>query len=291
MNKDKIIVSVCVQTYQHVNYIKQCLDGILMQKTDFSYEIILGEDESDDGTRDICKDYAKKHPDKIKLFLRTRKDVIYIGGKPTGRFNMIENLKACKGKYIALCEGDDYWTDPLKLQKQVGFLESHENYVACFHPCSLLRMRDNPSEPKKQSLSDIKYKYTVKNLLSFWNIPTAALLIRNDFNLPHWFNKVASGDIALVMLNYEKGKFKLLEDYMSVYRLTGEGVSESHKGYRMVHYRAVLYTYLNEHFNFKYEEEIYKALLFINNKFTTPDINNKKNQNLLDKIISKLLRR
>src|SRR5690606_9059601 len=101
-------------------------------QTTFPFEIILGEDESSDGTREICIQYAAKHPDKIKLFLRSRKDVIYINGNPTGRFNFIENLKACSGKYIALCEGDDYWTDPLKLQKQVDFLEAYVDHTICW---------------------------------------------------------------------------------------------------------------------------------------------------------------
>ncbi len=131
------MVSVCVQTYQHKGYIKQCLDGILMQQTNFPYEIILGEDESTDGTREICIEYAEKYPDKIKLFLRCRKDVIYINGNATGRFNFMENLKACKGKYTALCEGDDYWTDPLKLQKQVDFLEANPEYSLIFTNCQV----------------------------------------------------------------------------------------------------------------------------------------------------------
>ena len=84
-------VSVCVQTYQHGNYIKQCLESILMQKTTFPFEIILGDDESTDGTREICQEYANKYKDKIQLFLRHRKDVIYVNGNATGRFNFIEN--------------------------------------------------------------------------------------------------------------------------------------------------------------------------------------------------------
>src|SRR5690606_36284281 len=131
-------LSVLVTTYNHANYIAQCLDSILMQQTTFPFEIILGEDESTDGTREICKDYAQKHPDIIKLFLRSRKDVIYINGKPTGRFNFLASLKACTGKYIALCEGDDFWTDPLKLQKQVDFLEANPEYEACFTNISII---------------------------------------------------------------------------------------------------------------------------------------------------------
>ena len=119
----KPLVSICVVTYNHQNYIKQCLDGVLMQECNFEYEVLLGEDNSTDTTRKLCIEYAERFPDKIRLFLHDRSNVIYINGKPTGRFNFIYNLKQAKGKYIALCEGDDYWTDPTKLQKQVDFLE------------------------------------------------------------------------------------------------------------------------------------------------------------------------
>src|SRR5690606_4409195 len=112
------VVSVCVQTYQHAPYIRECLDSILMQKTDFPFEILLGEDESSDGTREICIEYAEKFPDKIKLFLHRRENNIQIFGYPTGRFNFLTNLYSSNGKYIAICEGDDYWTDSDKLQKQ-----------------------------------------------------------------------------------------------------------------------------------------------------------------------------
>ncbi len=125
---EKPLVSVIVVTYQHANYIQQCLDGILMQKTDFSFEILLGEDASTDGTRDICIEYAKKYLDKIRLFLHSRENVFYSNGQPTGRFNMLYNLSKAKGRYVAFCEGDDYWIDPFKLQKQVDYLEANPDY-------------------------------------------------------------------------------------------------------------------------------------------------------------------
>jgi len=126
------VVSVCVQTYQQVKYISKCLDSILAQRTDFPFEIVLGEDESNDGTREICKAYQEKYPEKIRLFLRRRQDVIFIDGKPTGRYNMLENLRMARGKYIALCEGDDYWIDTEKLSKQYAYLESHPTYSGVF---------------------------------------------------------------------------------------------------------------------------------------------------------------
>lgn len=120
------LVSVTVTTYQHANYIRECLEGILMQQTNFSYEIIIGEDGSVDGTQEICKEYAERNPNKIRLFIRDRRLSQYIDstGKVT-RFNGIWNRMSSRGKYIAWCEGDDFWNDPLKLQKQVDYLESH----------------------------------------------------------------------------------------------------------------------------------------------------------------------
>jgi len=125
----KPIVSICVQTYNHENYIEKCLDGLLTQETNFAFEILLGEDASTDKTRELCLDYAEKHPDKIKLFLHHRENNIKVHGNPTGRFNFLYNLYSSNGKYIAFCEGDDYWTDPEKLQKQVDFLEANNDYV------------------------------------------------------------------------------------------------------------------------------------------------------------------
>ena len=114
------LVSVCVVAYEQKDFIRQCLDSILGQKTNFEWELIIGEDGSTDGTKEICEDYAKRYPDKIRLQLRSRQEVIHINGRPTARYNIIQTIKASKGKYIAILEGDDYWTDPRKLQKQIG---------------------------------------------------------------------------------------------------------------------------------------------------------------------------
>src|SRR5205809_8020554 len=99
--KNDSIVSVCVQTYQHASYIRECLDGILMQQTDFPFEILVGEDNSTDGTKEICIKYAEKYPEKIRLFLHHRKNNIRISDRPTGRFNFLYNIYSAKGKYIA----------------------------------------------------------------------------------------------------------------------------------------------------------------------------------------------
>lgn len=121
MSENKIIVSVCMITYNHETYIKDAIEGVLMQKTNFRIELIIGEDCSTDNTRNICKEYQQNYPDIIKLRLPEKNLGVMT--------NFIETLNAGSGKYIAICEGDDYWTDPLKLQKQVDFLEKNDEYA------------------------------------------------------------------------------------------------------------------------------------------------------------------
>lgn len=130
------MVSIVVVTFNHEKFISICLDSILAQQTDFSFEIIIGEDDSSDNTRAICQDYAENHPDQIRLFLRDRAEVKVLFGKQIGMNNFKKTLKAATGKYIAICEGDDYWNDPYKLQKQVDWLEIQQDYAGCFHDAS-----------------------------------------------------------------------------------------------------------------------------------------------------------
>ena len=128
------VVSVRITTYQHVNYIRDAIEGVLMQKTDFPFEIIIGDDESTDGTREICIEYAEKNPDKIRLFLHKRENNIAILGKPSHIFQYSYNSFNLRGKYVVGCSGDDYWTDPLKLQKQVEFMSTNLEYSKTHHP-------------------------------------------------------------------------------------------------------------------------------------------------------------
>ena len=123
------LVSICSITYNHKPYIRQCLDSLLLQKTNFIYEIIINDDCSTDGTTEIIKEYASKYPNLIHPIFHDENQ--YSKGV-RGMFAKFCFPQA-RGKYIAMCEGDDYWTDPLKLQKQVDFLESHSDYVICGH--------------------------------------------------------------------------------------------------------------------------------------------------------------
>ena len=118
-------VSVAMITYNHERFIAQSIEGVLMQQTDFAVELVIGEDCSTDGTRAIVRRYGERHPERIRLLLPERN----LGADA----NLAAVLKACRGQYVALLEGDDYWTDPTKLQKQVDFLEEHPDYVLCHH--------------------------------------------------------------------------------------------------------------------------------------------------------------
>jgi len=223
MNKSFPLVSICVQTYQHVDYIKECLDSILSQKTDFTFEILLGEDCSNDGTREICIEYAEKHPDKINLFLHSRDTVIYINDHATGRYNFLNNLSHAKGKYIALCEGDDYWTDPGKLQQQVDFLEKNNDFSICYHDVSVLEngQFSNSHVPVYE-----KEFLTIVDLAQENCIHTPTCVFRNNLydRLPDFVDTCPALDYPLHMINAQYGKIKHFQKKMAVYRRHAGGI-------------------------------------------------------------------
>ncbi len=251
------LVSVCIQTYQHAPFIRQTIEGVLMQKTEFPVEILIGEDESTDGTRDICIEYADKYPDKIRLFLNERKNVIYIDNQPTGRWNFMNNLSQAKGKYIALLPGDDYWTSPEKLQRQVEFLEQNPEYNLCFHDVNIHVAGQSPLR-----FPDItgKSRFTLADLFDHWFIPTCSAVFRNNITFPAWFTDVASGDIALLFLVAEQGDLHYMHEIHGVYRRHPGSISRTHIYYKKVIDMSRLYHYIDLYFDRKYRELVNKAI-------------------------------
>lgn len=224
---EKPMVSVCVQTYEHAPFIRACLEGILMQKVDFKYEILLGEDASTDGTRDICKEYAERYPENIRLFLHHRENNIKINGTPTGRFNLLYNLYSAKGKYIALCEGDDYWTDSYKLQKQVDFLEGNENVFIHYHNC--FDLIDN--KLIKKDLRD-SYFFDFRDSLLHKNGYTLSMLFRKDKMHLGLFMNISEnamyGDWILELtILHNGGKGYYTDESMGVYRHHAGGITKA----------------------------------------------------------------
>lgn len=196
MRKD-ILVSICCITYNHQSYIKESIEGFLMQKTNFSFEIIIHDDASTDRTPEIIKDYEKKHPDLIKPIYQTENQ--YSKGREVFSFT----LEKARGKYIAICEGDDYWTVPYKLQKQVDFLEAHPEYSACYHHVDVLDMTDGKYLRRK--CKPKKYIYTQRDFFkgNKGETRTCSTLARRDclpIEFPEWFNNVFAGDNIVRMM-------------------------------------------------------------------------------------------
>ena len=215
------LLSVRLLTYNHHRYIRQCIDSVLMQVTDFPFEIVIGEDDSTDGTRTICKDYADRYPDRIRLMLRSERNKIILNGVKTSRYNFIETMKDCRGKFVALMDGDDYWTDSRKLQQEVDFLSRHPSFVLAFHNASHANAKGGIVG---RSVLSAKQKRDVSQyeLQQAWGPPvTSTLCFRNVIHqFPEEFLEAMNGDVFLISLLGEYGSGKYLSSITpSVYRL------------------------------------------------------------------------
>ena len=214
------LVSVSTITYNHEKFIVQCLEGILMQRTDFPFEAVVGEDCSTDRTREIVLAYAEKYPDKIRV-ITSEKNV--------GAVQNVQRVRrACRGKYLAFCEGDDYWIDPLKLQKQVNLLEAHPDITLCFHNAFVVREPDF-------SVS-LFYTTAPRETLTFAeacpiNIPMASTMARIEIlaSLPPWRFDVWDSDTVLRLWCAHCGNLGYLNEIMSVRRRHPGGLTSSMK--------------------------------------------------------------
>jgi len=228
------MVSIGLLTYNHAVYIKKALDGILMQKVNFKYEVVVGDDASTDGTAEILREYAKKYPELFRLILRKKN----IGVTK----NSYDLKQYARGKYFACLEGDDYWTDQNKLQIQVDFLERHSEYIACVHRCVFVDENGVPIE--SQPLNGYYCNDEVFTLKQFERgmLPgqTATLMYRNIFldqSLDYSILYKASpyiGDKTAILLLLSYGNIYNLKNVMSCYRYIvrakGRNVSSHYLG-------------------------------------------------------------
>ncbi len=231
-------LSVSIITYNHEKYIAQAIDSVLMQKTDFDFEIIIGEDDSQDNTREIVKKYKEKYPEKINLFLNDRKNVIHIDGKPTGRWNFVNNLRNARGQYIALLDGDDYWTDPYKLQKQVDFLDFNPSCSICFH--DYVKKWEDDSDKNRIVYSPIKKIFPLADFLEKGSISTHTVMFRSFIQdgLPDLLFRTPQADWPLFVLCGLHGNFIHMEEVMGVYRIHSKSIWSSMD--KEFHYRNAI---------------------------------------------------
>ena len=211
----KPLLSAYIITYNHRNHIKQAIESVLMQRVNFDWEIVIADDYSTDGTREIIEHYAKLYPQLIRTILQTKN----VGACR----NWLELLDSLRGRYVACLDGDDYWTDPSKLQKQVDFLESNQGFALCFHQVKMNFVGKNidsklvnTNQKEVTDFEDLAYRNYIH---------TSSCVFRNNLfgEFPEWFYKLNLGDWTLNLLNAQFGKIKFLDETMSVYNIHSGG--------------------------------------------------------------------
>ena len=234
MTEGRPTVSVCCITYNHERFLAQAIESVLMQETDFEVEMVIGEDCSTDATRTIAQAYARRYPDRIRVLTHDAN----LGIMP----NLMATMAACQGEYIAFLEGDDYWTDPTKLQRQVDALKANGNCALCCHDAEIF-YDVGPNSPLVFS------QYVAAHILpapseqrdylqltqldlarAGWIIPSASLLFRASSlprPLPAWFAGVYSGDYTLHLLSTRWGPALYLPRLMARYRQHDQSVSST----------------------------------------------------------------
>ena len=226
MKDREIIVSVRLMTYMHEQYIKQAMDSIMMQKTNFKVEVVVGDDFSTDNTLDVVNQYKDTNNISIKILKRVKGDEYWLKRQKLGRlYNFVNILENCSGKYIALLDGDDYWTDPLKLQKQVDFLEENDEFILTAHNVMDFDEITQSMKPNKRNVQ----KDTVvesEDLIKGQYLQILTLCFRNVLNFNHnFFNEISNGDKYLTVHLGFKGKAMIMSDIKpGVYRKHPGGV-------------------------------------------------------------------
>lgn len=249
-----IKVSVLIMTYNHEGFIRQAIDSVLMQHTDFIFEIIISEDCSTDNTRATVLEYSQKHPDKIKLLLSEKNlhnnDIVTRG------------LAAAQGLYTALLDGDDYWTSANKLQQQADFLDSHPNCTVSFHN-ALVVDESNMKSSFNWTPSDIPEITSINDIWQGNYIATSSVMFRNGVlrGIPEWYKSLFPiTDWPLHILHAEKGNIGFINKVMSVYRHHPGGMYSPYSEYRKQDETLKFYLTMNYNLDYKYDRIINEAV-------------------------------
>ena len=259
-----IMVSICCSTYNHEKYISDAIESFLMQKTNFKFEILIHDDASTDSTPEIIKKYELKYPEIIKPLYQTENQ--YSKGIKVGQINRAR----AKGKYIAVCEGDDYWIDPYKLQKQVDYMEAHPGCSLCVHAA----YRVSPS--KKKLVKPIRPSkksriFKVEEIISGGGglFATNSNMYRTILvrDMPEFYIKAPVGDYPMAIYLALLGEVYYMDEYMSAYRTnvpnswTNRTMRDIKKKAEHVKKIVKMLEEIDEFSNFKYTEAIQRKIL------------------------------
>jgi glycosyltransferase involved in cell wall biosynthesis len=211
-------VTVAINSYNHAAFLEKALEGVLMQQTQYPYEVVVVDDCSTDGTIDILWSYARRHPGLFRLILHS--------GNRGALPSMIELFEQARGEYIATFDGDDYWIDPSKLETQISFLEANRGFVLSGHNCIMRNEWTSTETIRPDERCD--RVLTTSDLIDF-HLPAASMVFRNGLlrSWPACFQSLAFGDRVLALLLSEFGKVQYWTRPMSVYRIHPGGVWSS----------------------------------------------------------------
>ena len=291
VNENKLIAAVYMITYNQENFIEQAIESVVNQKTDFTYKLFIGEDCSTDKTREICLSLKEKYPHKIDLILNDTNLGIVNNAK-----NIFKHSLGSNAEYIALIEGDDYWTDPLKLQKQVDFMEKNPDYSIIFHKVTEVDLHGVPTDTILNS-PDHEETYDIHKLASGNFIHTPSVLFKKNFHeFPEWINISPVVDYPLHMLNAQYGLIKYLPEEMAAYRI-GAGIwssqSRIHQFVNTLFTLKLLITYFSDQQEIKENLSIQYNLLMkelrINDLNTASCLPEKKQNDLSFRELTSLL--
>ncbi len=259
---NKVKVSIFCLAYNHENYIRKALEGFVMQETNFAFEVLINDDCSTDRTASIIREYEEKYPYIIKPIYQVENQ--YSQGIRIIRTHLVPRAK---GEFFAWCEGDDYWIDPHKLQKQVDFLENNKEYSACAH-CVKVNSIITNSEFIKPLLNEERDFSVAEVLRSAAPVThTSSFMIRSELykNMPNCFVAKGFGDLQFCLYATIIGKFRVFKEVMSVYNqgTVGSWTDRMSKGTQGTTYsreRLALFQRVNEYYDYKYDEEFQYAI-------------------------------
>ena len=240
-------------TYNHRKFIAAAIDSALAQQTRFEYEILVSEDCSTDGTREIVLDYARRHPDRIRLILSDRNI----------RSNAVvaRGIRSARGDYVALLDGDDLWTSPDKLQKQVDFLDAHPDCAMCFHNAEVID-DDGRRAPRLWTPRGQKPFSTLEDIWRGNFIATASTVIRRTAlpEIPGWYDSFFPiTDWPLYILAAEHGKIGYIDETMSIYRYHSGGLYSSRSEWQKLQTTGSFYRRMDAHTGRRYHRTVRAA--------------------------------